>query len=706
MPHFFLLRANRPCGVLLALAITAPWLQACGPSFPNCYLTDSVEAIAELPTLGLEGELLRLLPPEARLTAINKAARSPKIDTEAERAEIRAALTTGENSAISVDFALSTYDRCHPSIFLPQEFQLYARGARAWADGNKAEAEIAWRELLALPQKERFYRTVWAAYMLGRVAGDEHPQLAREAFHQARKAAADGFADSQHLAEASWGWEAKTHLADNNYAEALRTYFRSFQEGDPAAVTSIQTTLHKAFLGVGYSDSRDESAPTEEKNNARAPSPASDDGLAELASDPQLRRVVTAWFVSRGGPFCAWRHTEAEQMVRWIQVLRRTTSLSSDEADRWSWAAYQSGLWDEARDFADLAPPQAPAAEWVRAMLLLRNGFVDDALTHLTQAAKAFPPDTTEPALLPQAGASNRWNQDQPEDSPAEKLPALRAVLNLRREHYTEALGLFLHAGHWPDAAYLAERVLTIEELMSFIKSDDPQPRDQDKASWFDRTDRARTAGRDLRHLLARRLVRAQRFDDARRYFPAELLPIYDSYLANCRLGFDPSRSRSERGTRFWTAAKIIYEHGIELQGTELEPDYAIAGGDFEWPDITGARTGEPRLEDKRFEREEPKLDNPLAATHDEIERQSTTKTPTQRFHYRNRAVDLAWLAAQFLPDDDARTAEILYTAGRWLAAKDPEQANRFYQSLALRCPNTDLGREAAKKHWFVKPAG
>jgi len=81
--------------------------------------------------------------------------------------------------------------------------------------------------------------------------------------------------------------------------------------------------------------------------------------------------------------------------------------------------------------------------------------------------------------------------------------------------------------------------------------------------------------------------------------------------------------------------------------------------------------------------------------------RRASVVQPKQRFHYRARAAELAWLAAGLLPNDDQQTALILDTAGRWLAKRSPEDANLFYRSLVVRCPHTELGRAAQAAHWF-----
>jgi hypothetical protein len=90
-----------------------------------------------------------------------------------------------------------------------------------------------------------------------------------------------------------------------------------------------------------------------------------------------------------------------------------------------------------------------------------------------------------------------------------------------------------------------------------------------------------------------------------------------------------------------------------------------------------------------------------LAPTPAEIARLTEHPTPEKRFHYRYRAADLAWWAAALLPNNDELTAEILDTAGRWLAARDPASAQRFYQALVLRCGATERGRAAAAVRWF-----
>jgi hypothetical protein len=91
----------------------------------------------------------------------------------------------------------------------------------------------------------------------------------------------------------------------------------------------------------------------------------------------------------------------------------------------------------------------------------------------------------------------------------------------------------------------------------------------------------------------------------------------------------------------------------------------------------------------------------------DELARVAASETsPDRRFHYRYRACDLAWQAAALMPDEDASTAEVLCEAGRWLAYRDPAEADRFYKALVKRCGRTELGRRAEALKWFPPKEG
>jgi hypothetical protein len=692
----FLLRSAL-LGPLVVLSVS----RACGPDFPNSYLAQSLDEITALPSLGFARELERLLPPEARPAAARGEAHDPGAD---EIGEVREALTTAGLSRIQVERRIRTYDRHHPCADLPAEFHLYAQGANAWIARDPAGAVKAWRQLLALPEQDRYYRTVWAAYMLGRVLYISEPETARESFQLARDAAARGFPDSQDLAAASLGWEARGFLAQRDYKQALRLYLRQFSLGDPSAVRSLQRTMQYAFFGRGGSDGESGPSPDQAAFDAATgctfvPAPCS--SLWDIAADRDLRAVVLAWFVSRGGPYGSWGKMEVDQIGRWVDLLQAVKDLGPDEAERWAFATYQCGLWNAAGRFVSRAEAGGPLGEWVRAMLLLRGGFVDDAAAHLANAARGFPRN-----YYRTTGDTDyaRWIE-----SPWQRLAGVQGALALRRDQYSDALRIFLEAGHWQDAAFVAERILTTDELLAYVTSEVPAPTGSEQFTpyWSALGLRDTALAGDLRYLLGRRLARANRFAEARAFYPDSVRQFYDSYVADTRAGFDLSRPPDERAARLWSAARTIRAHGMELLGTEMEPDFEIWAGDFQVPALWGSRYAGVRYDpydDAHFMRLSPDHNaGVLAPTDGELQRAFAHPPPPRRFHYRARAIELAWLAAGLLPNDDDRTALILDTAGRWFAGANPEEADLFYKSLVVRCPETTLGRKAREAHWFPK---
>ncbi len=84
----------------------------------------------------------------------------------------------------------------------------------------------------------------------------------------------------------------------------------------------------------------------------------------------------------------------------------------------------------------------------------------------------------------------------------------------------------------------------------------------------------------------------------------------------------------------------------------------------------------------------------------------ATRLNPELRFHYRHVGRRrLAWKAAALMPDGAEETADVLNAAGSWLKDKHEKQADRFYQAIERRCPDTEIGKEAVRKA-LVRRAG
>jgi hypothetical protein len=173
----------------------------------------------------------------------------------------------------------------------------------------------------------------------------------------------------------------------------------------------------------------------------------------------------------------------------------------------------------------------------------------------------------------------------------------------------------------------------------------------------------------------------------ARYYYPDSILSVFDDYCRNIAKAENKKLAPKERASAYLEAAKIARHMGMELFGTELGPDWFCHGGDFEKGPSLSTRTNGTSYAN---------------ASSDEIMRaEKHIPEPNTRFHYRYNAAELAWKAAELMPDNSSDTAKILCIAGSWIKSRDPGRADKFYKALVRRCPNTILGAEANRKHWF-----
>lgn len=662
-PLNFLRRASRAACFVLG----ASTLLACGPDFPNSYLSSSEKTLLAAPEGYFAVEIERMAPSPHL---------APKLEAEEEKAEVlesrelRAALLARKESPRRVDALVRTYEDFRSRQLawvddrqlappgavpadLPAEFSFYLSGAQAWHEGNLEVAKTSWRALLKLPAADRHYRSTWAAYMLARAETDNSKP---GNFAEVRALAKAGFADTLNLTAASWGEEGRRALAAKSYAPAINSYLEQYAAGDDSAYASLRFTAAEA-------------------------SQAGKDALGALAQDARARRVLTAWHLARFTPSFG-EPASLETLTVWTHVLAAANLAVVEEAEHMAWLAYEGGEFALAKNWAALASADVPETRWIRAKLALREGELARGAAELQAAA-----DHAALAPIYRGVVTGELG---------------RVLLALDRRE--DALRVWLEGDHWEDAAYVAEQVLTIDELKvflagaplakrlvyepymgevitpAFLKSEGADWRER---GWREPPDLLPA----LQKLLARRLVRVGRASEAGAYLDEASRDTLLAYERDVRRGFNQKLSARTRARAFWRAAQLAREEGMGLMATELSPDYAIWGGSFSWRDVTVERIQNPQ--------------GSFAATPGERERLNAHRGPEKRFSYRYRAAELAWWAASLLPNDSDETAQILYTAGSWLKARDPVAANPFYQALVIRCGQTDLGREAAAKRWF-----
>ncbi|MFN0069348.1 MAG: hypothetical protein ACKVYV_17130, partial [Limisphaerales bacterium] len=327
-----------------------------------------------------------------------------------------------------------------------------------------------------------------------------------------------------------------------------------------------------------------------------------------------------------------------------------------------------------------------PVTSWLRAKAELARGHHGRAAAWWSDALRRVPEPAAPEGLVASLYVGSSWPE-----TPARAVRRLRGergALRLARGDFTGALDDFLRSGHWTDAAYVAERVLTVEELKDVTDGVWREPAPLDDRPAPAEPDELREVRAKLRNLLARRLVRMERGDEAAAYFSAALRSVHQRLQRYLLAGQNESLPPEMRARAWYGGAHLVRTRGLELLATELDPDWALLDGRG-----VGDLTADFRATNAHFRLVRPG-DAELARA------RSHAPEPDRRFHYRYRAAGLAWAAAELLPDGDA-AAGLLDAGGRWLMHRDPDAADSFYKRLVGRGRATALGEAADRQRWF-----
>lgn len=247
-------------------------------------------------------------------------------------------------------------------------------------------------------------------------------------------------------------------------------------------------------------------------------------------------------------------------------------------------------------------------------------------------------------------------------------------------ETFKNALADALAASDEELSAYLAEYVLSADELTDFVEKNFPA---KSASSDSENTiDSPSECAREIRYTLARRLLREGQWSKARNYFPEELLPTFGAYVSAIQRGYNPNLSDEERARGFWDAALIVRNDGDALFLAAAGPAY-VSGGEWEESRILRLRLSENLAGDEERSR---------------VKSRDISRFVNDR---RFRAAMLVQNAAGLLPNNDERTARLLCAAGFWLRYRDPKTADGFYKSIVIRCPQTETGMRCRELNWF-----
>ncbi len=671
---------RRDIVVVAFLMLQAPFVLACGPHFPQGYVWQgSGEAMLDWPRTSFRVELGRYvglpIPETGVMSAKWEKDTLPKDLEELEAVLFEAGEDVATVLEVSEDYARlrqNFYRRPGPQhetpappystpeldAYLPAEFAMYAEGARLFHGRDYVGATAAWDALLALAPEERCHRSVWAAYMLGKVWLKRDGEVAPRYFEQAIALAEEGYEDSLGLAGASRYALGRIDEVNGNYAAAIHSYLEFIKRCESYERTEACRALKRIASEIFRDRAFDFST----------------------IDDAESMNVMALWANS----------LEPWESRRWLEALKTMTPTREIQgAERIACSAYYAGDIPTAEAWLQYADKEDPHGQWLRAKLLARAGKMRESEAILASLAESFPPDYAWKEYLDYGKSVE----------PSRLVQGELGTCRLNMGAFAGALEAFVRGGYEEDAAYVADRVLTTNELKSFVKktSEEPWMLAQSDIR-YGRDDLSQ--GQTLEYLLGRRLARQGRIKEAENHFP-DVLPgsegyWYDSDEAeqtdlktvarklneDLRAANDRDRSLEARANSLMEAAWITRKWGLRLYGTAHAPDMEVYGGMFEF-------SVKPRTQS-------------AWASDDERRRvAASAPVPDLRFHYRWHAADLLWKASKFLPDNDERTARALWEGGRLIANRDPGGADKFYKALVNRCRKLPIGQEADRLRWF-----
>lgn len=532
----------------------------------------------------------------------------------------------------SIDFAPFESMVAH----LPGEFLLYLKGAAAYRQGKFREAIRHWDMLLKYPANARVYKSTWSAFMIGKAWLHLDTKRAIPWFEKTRGLVDGGFRDPLGLYGESLGWQAFAEMQTDDPAAAIRHYAEQFKTGKREDHTSAFNSFHYAIRAV-FKDGNPPDA---------------------VLKDPLVREIVTLAILSGRGP-------ERSPRTWAVNLETRLPETAKMMAGWMAVLYYKDREYANASVWAGRAPENDFYAQWVKTKLNYRGRYFDAEDNEIERLLNLYR------ALL-KSGDSRALRYPDIEFALSNEL----GVVQLNHGSYIPAFRAFLNGHNVEDAAYIAECILTHDELAGLM-SNLPEIVDipTENYGWAEPV----SPGELLSGILAGKLAREGRYKDAEVVVPARSYNEYESAITR---GRDESIQKRGRAESLFLAARIAREQGMDLFGTRFAPD---------WSRYNGQRipSGTDRLEEG------------VARPAEALRISSNRPFPNRRFHYKWNAADLMWECAQLLPNNDELLAQALWYGGTYIASEDPKGADKFYKALVRRCGSLPIGKDAEKRRWF-----
>ncbi len=610
---------------LLSFSITS---QACGPDLPNRLLTYRNSTLMVMPEGDFYFEANKLLPADPKLPVMG--VNHPELELEPSVQTIIDKMR--EQQTAEAAYALGEG--------LTPAARLYTAGA---VDPEK-RAEY-FQKIFLLPKEEQGEWGIMAHYTLGSdlvssESDDTQQATALEHFDYVINAVKTGQKDTLNLAISSLGQQARILWWQGKYPESAHLYAQQAAQGDGMGILSLKFVVGKLL---------------------------NDDSIRQKSlHDPLIQQLTIAGMFTRIDPhfYTATQSVITKRTDKILDELNKNVSDAFPNMDRLAALAYQAGQYDSAANILKRAGDTG-LAWWLRAKLSLRNGDINSATDAYAKAATAFP-------------SNEEWGNQRGENFaleyiiPSCRISAEQSILALKRDDFVQAMTLMYNTRniYYQDVSDIAERVLTIEELKTFVDKHAPRrassaKEDEEEGEEYEKVS-------SLRELLARRLMRAERYQEAIDYFViSEHRKNAERFIQALEKTKDKNASKKQLAIDYYQAALIMREQGLEIRGYEMAPDFNESGGNsFNRESLFSS-------EAVKSSENQPWI-SPAQLTRAKT---SLPKTDDWRFHYRWRAMELAVKSADLLPPKSEAYAAVMCEAASWVIARDPATASTLYRT-------------------------
>jgi tetratricopeptide (TPR) repeat protein len=567
-----------------------------------------------------------------------------------------------------------------------------------------ADRELAIKhmdDLLALPAEERLALNAIAKYRRARLkmsledwdrlddaAVKERLKSIREDLGSVALHAREGSLDPAKISENAVYWiayscsmilptERLVRLGEADFGGALRAYLRMPRRGQANAVNSCLWMASKL----------------------------SADGYFEgVVADPDLRQLMTLFLTAGGG-----NDTEnmiasdilTDRRVAWLDALAKAKVEPSFAPAHIAMLQYAVGRWQDCRRTAESLGPDEP----LRKLLLSRCQLRLEG--DLAASRRLLAPDLAATAPTAADGKPHgpvTGDFDYPTIISLQEKPELVAriegelgMIALANGNFADALTRFENGAYGVEALYVAECLLTIDELKAHVDR-----RRAEKKPLITLDGRWNEPLINLEQELGSRLMRAGRLEEALDYVDPAIRNKATQYVLLRRGAERTDLGDRSRADSYWRCALAIREIGEQVLHAPYGLSWASGGSWYVgYSAVPRTRHG-LRLDDRPL----PSMKR-VGASQAEIrlieewqvryiENPDLSERDARYASFRH-----ALEAVRLLPDNDPAGAEILQYAGNLLKYREPKAAVPAYRMLVSRFPQTPYGRHAVAKKWF-----